>query len=64
MKPAGSAFEPTARSAMTAKVGAKGRIPGNTFPRFDARTMSAVTIPPSNPFQTTSMPMTASFVAA
>src|SRR3954454_27052 len=43
---------------MTAKVGAKGRIPGRIFPRFDARTMRAVTRPPSIPFQTTSMPIT------
>src|SRR4051812_46921288 len=43
---------------MTAKVGAKGRIPGRMFPRFEARTMRAVTRPPSIPFQTTSMPIT------
>ena len=36
----------------------KGRIPGRIFPRFDARTMRAVTRPPSIPFQTTSMPIT------
>src|SRR3954470_11246944 len=58
LNPVGSPFAPTARSAMTAKVGAKGKIPGRIFPRFDARTMRAVTRPPSIPFQTTSMPIT------
>src|SRR5829696_7493167 len=50
LKPAGSFFEPTASRPITANVGASGRIPGSTFPRFEARTISAVTRPPKRAF--------------
>jgi hypothetical protein len=37
VKPVVAAFCATAIKAITAKVGASGRMPGSTSPRFDAR---------------------------
>src|ERR1700692_1673589 len=49
--PAVLPFAPTISSAIRAKVGNSGRMPGRVLPRRDSQTMAAVTRPPAMPFQ-------------
>src|ERR1700758_4117107 len=46
---------PTINSAIRAKVGNNGRMPGRVLPRFDSQTIAAVIRPPTMPFQTISL---------
>src|SRR6202011_3679856 len=53
--PALSPLAPTISSAISAKVGNSGRMPGRVLPRRDSQTIAAVMSPPTTPFQTMSI---------